>query len=170
MWFNRNPVIPIAKKFYQNKFIVSPAYGRIIDIVETNGYYIIKIMLTIFDVHVQYAPISGTISNLTYVAGNHELVAPMTVHNGKTLNNEHIVYKIKSPKQTIYVRQISGKFARRCISFVTVGDIILQQDPIGRILFGSQVDLIIAKNKNIMLSEIGDYVKGGHTLLAVEKN
>ena len=152
------------------KYVMSPAYGTVIDIVESESQYTIKIMLTIFDVHAQYAPITGVITKLDHVQGNHCAINTENVRRGKTLDNEHLTYEIDSPEQIIYVRQIAGKFARRCVSFYPVGVVVHQCEIIGRILFGSQVDIIMDKFRNELMCEVGDYVRGGITHIAIARD
>jgi phosphatidylserine decarboxylase len=163
-YFNRCP-IPINIPYLEGQ-IVAPAYGKIIDIERVENTTIIKIMLNIFDVHVQYAPISGILEKLIYSPGKHGFVNQNNIQIGKTLDNENLLYVLKQPNGLVIgMRQIAGKFARRCISFYSEGDIIQQQQPIGRILFGSQVDLILPSQMQIKCTN-GDYLIGGETVIA----
>jgi phosphatidylserine decarboxylase len=167
------PLLILEKN--HKKVVVSPSYGKIIDITHNNdNYTTIKIILNIWDVHIQYAPMSGILTDLKHNYGTHNLVLENKIHKGKTLNNENLLYTFKSDGPhdisnqdlTIQVRQIAGKFARRCISFIKINDRVEQQIPIGQILFGSQVDLIIPTYMNI-LCQIDDYLIGGETIIAI---
>lgn len=176
-YFNRSPIKNFPKKFQSNNIVVSPSYGKVIDIIQSTHNITIKIVLNIFDVHVQYAPISGILIDLIHSPGKHNIILSETAKLGKTYDNENLLYIIKPfplwgdrnplkcDSNPILVRQIAGKFARRCVPFVSSGDVIFQQEPIGRILFGSQVDITIPSFYNILCKK-GDRLIGGETIIA----
>lgn len=165
--FNRTPIpncIDEQNESYIN--VVSPSYGKVIDIISKDTITF-KILLTIFDVHAQYIPISGILTNIEHMYGTHNPVFNNTVLTGKTLENEHIKYQITSNidnSLTATIYQIAGMFARRCVSFYSKGSFLEYQKPLGRILFGSQVDIIIPKCE--IMCKIGDKLIGGETIIA----
>lgn len=143
-----------------DRYVLAPACGKLIVINE--AFYTFKIMLTILDVHMQYAPVNGRVVDVIWCPGRNEIISKSSIQDGKQLDNEHQdIVIITDIGDRVIVRQIAGKLARRCHCFVNPGCYVKKGDPIGRILFGSEVDLIIkpfrARRIN-MLSQIGDYV------------
>ena len=189
VYFNRTEYIDI--RFRNKKVILSPAYGKIINIEETENNYIIFIQLNIFDIHTQYSPVDGKIEKIIHKPykisdtkyTKNVIINRENILNKKTYDNECVFYVIKTKNtrfqienisvknKTIGLVQIAGKFANRIQSYVSLGDDIKQQDPIGRILLGSQVNLILPKSRDIQLLNLRKNMKvyGGQTPLAIWK-
>ncbi len=151
------------------KLIVAPATGKIVEIRTVNEPQFLKgeatmvaVFLSIFDVHVQRAPIGGTIQLVQYNNGKfHDARNPHA-----SLQNENRVVVIESADGfRITVRQISGFIARRIVGWVGPGAPLAKGERFGMIRFGSRVELFLPPGTEIA-AKVGDYARGGETIIA----
>jgi phosphatidylserine decarboxylase len=153
---------PIDTMAYKPYIIISPAYGKITDIIETkNGTTIISIFLSPLDVHTQVYPISGIIIYKYYDnTGKFDLV----VKRSKCRENEKMIQKIRSSynNKIITVTQIAGFLPRRISTNGYVGKKVRAGEYLGIIKFGSRVDLEIPGTA--LMVKIGDTVKAGEPI------
>lgn len=149
--------------------ILSPADGRVVAIEQTTEDEFFKdkriqisIFMSIWNIHVNWHPISGTVKYFKYHPGNY-LIAK---HPKSSLKNERTSIAIKKEKdKVIMVRQIAGAVARRIISYINVGTSVDQASQIGIIKFGSRVDIFLPLNVQLNV-KLKDKVKGQKTILA----
>ena len=157
-----------------DKYLVSPADGLIVDISERSGpeelrlenktYTRVSIFMNVFNCHVNRIPLSGKIEEIYYKPGKF-LNASL---DKASEENERNYFKINSNKNSeeIIIVQIAGLIARRIVCEVEQGQELKQGDRIGMIRFGSRVDLYF-KNKNV-LAKLGQNVTAGESLIASE--
>ena len=169
--------------------IVSPADGRIIYIkeLETNQTpvsikkmrvaniseitktdilqqpcYLIGIAMTLFDVHYNRAPVDGKIVLFKHTDGT--AIGLNTPSSTLTNERNTVVFKREDGVNSGIV-QIAARGVSRCIIMVKEGDKVNRGDIIGKIRWGSQTDLIIPRNSNILVRE-GEQVYAGITIIA----
>ena len=151
--------------------MLSPADGRIsaVDRVEHHDAaggpaVVIRIFLSVLDVHVNRSPCDGEVVGLTYTRGRfHDARSPEC-----PLENESQLVTVRlEGGRTIGIRQIAGKLARRIVCDLKAGDRLARGRRYGMIKFGSSTELILPRElvAEIHVSE-GDRVKGGVTVLA----
>jgi phosphatidylserine decarboxylase len=168
LFFFRDPerVVPEGKGV-----VVSPADGKVIvikDIYEPD--YLkqevkqISIFLSVFNVHVNRAPIGGSIETVKYNPGKF-LVASV---DKASLDNEQMGMVIFDGKNKVLVKQIAGLIARRIVCYAKPGDSIKTGERYGLIRFGSRVDLFLPKNTELMV-KVGDRIKGSRDVIGVMK-
>ncbi|OGL48107.1 MAG: phosphatidylserine decarboxylase [Candidatus Schekmanbacteria bacterium RBG_13_48_7] len=152
--------------------IVSPADGKVIgvDTPETgsgNGkaYRRISIFMSLLNVHVNRAPVTGKITQVTYTKGKFFPAFKET----SSLFNEQNTLVISHPSGFIKVTQIAGIIARRIVCTKNEGDTVRRGERIGLIKFGSRVDLYLPPGIEILIKE-GDDVKGGVTAIGRIQN
>ena len=151
-------------------FILSPADGKILEIVEEvapqlgEKVKVIKIFLSIFNVHIQRAPFSGKVVKIDYKKGKF-LDAR---HPKASDENENNSITIEGENCKMVVKQIAGMIARRILCWVKVGDRVERGTRLGIIQFGSQVDLFVPNDIEIICHK-GEDVVGGQTILALNK-
>jgi phosphatidylserine decarboxylase len=158
----------------QKDVIVAPAHGTVDIIDETEEKTFIggkckrvSIFLSIFDVHVQNAPVAGVIKLVEYTPGEFK----NAMDKDSSLANENVLIGIEStetPGEKIGVRQIAGLIARRVVPWVSPGDTVARGERLGIIQFGSRCDLYIPQYYDVVVN-IGTKVKGGETIIA-QKN
>lgn len=159
-YFFRDP----SRKLVTGKdFIVSPADGTVLEVGEENGKKFIRIFLSVFNVHLQRAPVEGIVKKVEYRPGK---FLPAMVEKAH-IDNEQNVITIETKSGEIVVKQIAGLIARRVVSWVKPEQNINQGDKIGFIKFGSQVDIIIPATCKINV-EKDQKVTAGITVLALK--
>lgn len=153
---------PIRDKAFTDEYIVSPGDGKIISIrEEKKDILTIRIFLSIFDVHIQRAPISGKVTKIIFTPGKFAIA-----YKPEAKDNQRNLIRIeKENGKYAEVEQITGAIARRIVSYVKEGDEVQTGQKIGMIYFGSQVALHIPKDAKILVKE-GEKVFAGETILA----
>ncbi len=158
-------VIGIEQEQTPNLFFTKKGTQNTASIPEITGpVSLVIVELTPLDVHVQRAPISGSIIRMDHYDGNH---ASALGAQKLTLSstNEKVVTLFRNTTDTIGVVQVAGMAARRIVNHVHVGDTVSKGFLYGRILLGSQV-VVIIPSSHIVDVHVGDRVVDGETLLA----
>lgn len=161
-----NPTVP-----GDSTAIVSPAHGTV-DVIEETVEKVfmggrcqrISIFLSVFDVHVQNAPIVGRVDYLKHCPG--KFVNAMRSDCGSYNENLYIGLESEEAKgERVGVRLIAGLLARRIVPWVVQGDVTVKGERISLIQFGSRVDLYLPGTARIQV-KLGQKVKGGETVMA----
>jgi phosphatidylserine decarboxylase len=151
------------------KLVVAPATGKIVEIKTIHEPHflngeatMVAIFLSVFDVHVQRAPIDGEVKFVQYNRGKF-----LDARNpDASLQNENRVIGIESADGfRVTVRQIAGLIARRIVGWADQGAALAKGERLGMIRFGSRVELFVPHGTEIA-AKVGDYAKGGETILA----
>ncbi len=122
----------------------------------------VSIFLSVFDVHIQRAPVAGRIVRSLYVPGAFINAAA----DKASEENERRSLVIETSNGTeIAVVQIAGLIARRIVTFSHEGDTVGIGQRFGLIRFGSRVDLYLPPGK-VPLVAIGQRCVGGETIMA----
>lgn len=122
----------------------------------------ISIFMSVFDVHINRAPVAGTVRRVVYIPGRF-LNADLDKASEEN-ERQHIL--IERPNgQTIGFTQIAGLVARRIVPFVKPGDIIAAGQRIGLIRFGSRVDVYLPAGTDAKVL-LGQKTIAGETILA----
>lgn len=165
LWFFRLPSRVLSAG---DELIVAPADGKVVVIEETEETEFFKdrrlqvsIFMSPLNVHVNRAPISGSVDYVAYHPGKF-LVA---WHPKSSTENERTTIVISNPHTTLLLRQIAGAVARRICYYVKAKDAIRQNEEFGFIKFGSRVDIFFPIGTKIDV-KIGEKVQGGVTVLA----
>lgn len=162
LWFFRDPDRSIPS---DPGLIVSPADGKVTHIsstqFESRPYTRISIFLTVFDVHVNRSPVSGTIKEVVYRQGR--FGNAMSADSADA--NEQNVVTVEGEGMTLVFKQIAGLLARRIVFTKKVGDQLLRGERVGMIKFGSRTDVIFPADAEVKI-KVGDKVKGGASVLA----
>jgi len=149
--FFRDPVrvIPIG-----DGFIVAPADGLVTliqdvrpprELVENNGLddvvqTRVSIFMSIFDMHIQRAPITGTVRRVVYVSGS--FLSADADNASEENERQHFLIE-RSDGVRVGFTQIAGLVARRILAFTKAGDMVAAGQRIGLIRFGSRVDIYL---------------------------
>jgi phosphatidylserine decarboxylase len=122
----------------------------------------ISIFLSVFDVHINRAPVAGKVARSVYVPGTF-LNAAL---DKASEENERRCLIIAMPNGTeIAVVQIAGLIARRIVTFVREGDAVGIGERYGLIRFGSRVDTYLPPGRSALVA-VGQRAIGGETILA----
>jgi phosphatidylserine decarboxylase len=156
-FFFRDPHVEIARD--QNA-VLSPCDGTVLEIEEKENERIVRVFLSIFNVHLQRSPVDGAVTRVEHRDGKF-----LTAWDprAEALNEQNII-TIENGNGVFTVRQIAGFLARRCVSWAAAGDTLRAGDKIGMIKFSSQVDLHLPKKVTIKV-KTGDRVRAGVTVM-----
>ncbi len=169
----KNDVVPIAVK--RRKKI------KLKEILETDSFkgdkYLVGVFMTPFDVHVQRAPISGTVKKIAHYQHENKvmtitwircLLNLMPLYNGAS-------YLIENERKTVlfdgdipvYVTQIADLVVDRIKLWIFKGQEVGKGQRYGMIEMGSQVDMVFPCEKNVkVVVKPGQKVKAGETIIA----
>ena len=167
-YFFRDPErFPIKDEQY----LVSPADGKITQIMEINGpeelglegkkYTRISVFMDVLCCHVNRVPCNGTIDKIFYKPGKY---INATLDKASEDNERNYLKLKNSVGDEIVIVQIAGMIARRIVCDVKEGDTLNQGDRFGIIRFGSKVDIYF-QNYNLLVRKDQKAV-AGETLLA----
>ena len=182
LWGLEVPLLPLAVwllVFFRNpertgprgdRVVIAPADGRIVSVTETDepaflhGRALrVSIFMSVFDVHVNRYPVSGTVAYRNYNAGKFLHAAAEKA----SLDNEQSSIGLAGPHGAVLVRQIAGLIARRIVTDARVGDSATQGARLGMIRFGSRVDVYLPVTAHPAPQvRVGDRVAAGATVLA----
>lgn len=168
-YFFRDPERPVPTG---EGLVLAPGDGKIIDIQEMDEPSFIlgrcrriTIFLSIFDVHVQRAPVSGCVTHRDYRPGEYAVAW----HPKASEVNERASLGLSTQWGRVLVRQIAGLIARRIVTYPEEGEEVRRGDRIGLIRFGSRVDLFIPLAWSLSCA-VGDKAVGGATVFAHVKD
>lgn len=168
LYFFRDPEARVPA---DRRVVVSPAHGKIdmIDEVDEPQFMggrckRISIFLSVFDVHVQNAPVAGRIAYFKYTEGKFL----NALNSESATQNENVMLGIESserPGEKIGVKLLAGLIARRIVPFVAVDEAIVRGQRISLIQFGSRTDLYLPLSAQVRV-QLGERAVGGETIMA----
>ena len=163
LWFFRDPqrAIPVG-----DGLIVSPADGKVTSVetvVTPDGERTrISIFLSVFNVHVNRAPVAGVVREVRYQKG--AFVNAMDAASADR-NEQNICVMEADDGSEVVFKQIAGLLARRIVFRPKVGEQLSRGQKVGLIKFGSRTDLLLPARSEVRV-ELGAVVKGGSSVLA----
>lgn len=169
IYFFRDPerVVPMRDGLF-----IAPADGKVSSIDEVRPpaelglgdepRVRVSIFLSVFDVHINRAPVAGRITRSVYIPGTFVNAAL----DKASEDNERRAWQIETASgDSIGVVQIAGLVARRIVKFRDEGDSVGAGERIGLIRFGSRVDTYLPPGATAQVS-VGQRAIGGETVLA----
>lgn len=167
--FNRDP----ERNTPEGEVVVSPADGKIVEIKEIEkgevfyghaldeSYIRVGIFMSIFDVHMNRVPLSGFVEEIKHIKGR---FSPL-IFREPSENEKNLIW-IRDGNGSVYcVVQIAGFLARRIKCWVREGHYLKTGDRLGKITFGSRVDLILPKSDWKIKVSLREKVRAGETVL-----
>jgi phosphatidylserine decarboxylase len=163
LWFFRDPERAIPEG---EGLVVSPADGKVTETVRVatpeGESFRLSIFLSVFNVHVNRSPITGTLRDVIYRKGQY-LNAMNPVSAEKNEQNRAVVQADEG--YSVAFTQIAGLLARRIVFRPAQGTRLERGQRVGLIKFGSRVDVLLPGNAELHVKK-GDHVKGGSSILA----
>lgn len=152
------------------RYVIAPADGKVVDItVVEEPMYLkapaarISIFMSVFDVHVNRYPATGTVELVRYNKGKF-------LHAGgekASLENEQASVGLRTARGPLLVRQIAGLIARRIVTDAHPSAQATQGERMGMIRFGSRVDVFVpVRGGPAVTVRAGARVHAGATPLA----
>jgi phosphatidylserine decarboxylase len=168
LWFFRDPESRVPAG---SDLVVAPAHG-LVDVIDTitapepmsGSCRRISIFLSVFDVHVQQAPVGGEVLLVRHKPG--QFLNAMKTESAELNENVLIVFQSNDPEGAVVgVRLIAGLIARRILPWVRLKESIAKGERISMIQFGSRVDLYLPTDAEVLV-KVGTRVVGGTTAIA----
>lgn len=168
--FFRDPARPAPEDLSAGSML-SPADGRITAVEQVPEHaatggpaVVIRIFLSVLDVHVNRAPADGRVLAVEHRPGRHH---DARTRSSAALNESTLITIALDSGESIGVRQIAGKVARRIVCTLSPGDCLRRGERFGMILFGSGTELILPRPADVAVRvRVGQKVFGGRTELA----
>ena len=149
--------------------VLSPADGTVVQIKDVPDGEIwpgltrqVSIFMSVFDVHVNRAPMTGRIVHYRYNPGR-KLAA--FAEKSSLENEQNLIVVTDDRGATVAFKQIAGLLARRIVFDKKEGDTIVRGERVGMIKFGSRVDMFFAPDTVIKV-KMRDKVQVGLTVVA----
>ncbi|MDR2382760.1 MAG: phosphatidylserine decarboxylase family protein [Prevotellaceae bacterium] len=163
--------IPNRSFFPVKGAVLSPCDGKIVIIkeVEETEYFKdrrlqVSVFMSINNVHINWVPVNGKVKYFRHHQGKY-LVAWHPKSSEKNERTTFVVDVDNKGATEILFRQIAGYVARRIVTYVKEGELVVQNQQLGFIKFGSRMDLFLPVGTEICVKE-GDCVKGTETVIA----
>lgn len=160
--------VPARTPRIEDGAVIAPADGTIVIVKEVyEGEYLktncmqVSIFMSVFNVHVNWFPISGVIEYYKYHPGKY-LVA---MHPKSSEKNERTSIVVNNGEHKVLFRQIAGLIARRIVCYAKEGEQASQCSQVGFIKFGSRIDLFLPLDSRIQVTR-GQKVTGTDTIIA----
>ncbi|MET9480339.1 MULTISPECIES: phosphatidylserine decarboxylase [Streptomyces] len=153
LWFFRDPEREITQAR-----VISPADGVVQSIMPwKDGRTRVAIFMSPLNVHVNRAPLAGTVTSVEHIPGGF-----VPAFNKESENNERVVWHFDTELGDIEMVQIAGAVARRIVPYLPQGTKVEQGERIGLIRFGSRVDIYLPEGVDVAV-EVGQTTTAGVT-------
>lgn len=152
-----------------DRMVLAPADGKVV-LIEHEAFepsYMgseaqkVSIFLSLFDVHVNRIPASGTVEYVAYIPG--AWFAAWRPEASQRNERSEIGVRRPSGARVLF-RQVAGCVARRIAYHVKKGDMVEAGQRFGIIKFGSRMDVFVPQDVMLDVS-VGDRVRAGETIL-----
>ncbi len=166
LYFFRNP----ARHPQGNEQdVLSPADGKIVQnaIIHDERYLKtrcrkIGIFMSLFDVHINRCPVTGTVEAIEYRKGK---FVSANLDKASDDNEQNALIIKTKDGISLSVVQIAGLIARRIVCYPVVGTMLRRGSIFGMIKFGSRLDVYLPEGSQVHVS-LGQKVRAGETILA----
>lgn len=165
--FFRNP----RRRFSGSRdAVLAPADGRVLRVEQVEDPEIgpgrftrVVTFLSVFDVHVQRAPVAGEVLVSRRSPGR--TVAAYRPDAGE-VNASHLTTFRTADGSLFGMRQIAGLVARRVVCYLAAGDRVERGQVMGLIKFGSRVDLLVPEGYRVLVRP-GERLRNGASQVAL---
>ena len=154
------------------KVVIAPADGHVVSVVEAVPpeelglgdvpRWRVAIFLSVLDVHVNRAPVAGTVTRIAY---RHGKVLSANLDKASTDNERNALAILMPDGRDLAVVQIAGLIARRILCDVREGEAVAAGARFGIIRFGSRTDVYLPHGVTPLVA-VGQTMIGGETVVA----
>jgi phosphatidylserine decarboxylase len=163
LFFFRNPHRTVPG---DPRAVIAPADGVVVYLGDAHEEHVgdtlkISIFMSVFNVHINRAPVSGRVVDAFHVAGKF-----LDVRDERaTFENERSGIILETAEHVrIVVVQVAGLIARRIVCYLRTGDTIERGQRYGLIRFGSRLDVYLPVGTELKV-KMGDKTVSGETVL-----
>jgi phosphatidylserine decarboxylase len=165
LYFFRDPERSIPP---EEGAIISPADGKVIHVEPCREERFLKspavkisVFMSLFNVHVNRIPLSGSIADSSYFPGK---FFRANLDKASSANEQNALLIETAGGARILTVQIAGIIARRIVCWVKKGDRVARGQRFGLIRFGSRLDIYLPPDIQVQ-ARVGQRVYGGQTIL-----
>lgn len=158
VWFFRDP------ERAPGEAVVSPADGKVLSVSDDGQQARLVIFMAPTSVHVNRAPMEGTISRTAYRRGSH-----VPAFKKESERNERFDLELSTTAGPVGVALIAGTVARRIHPYIEPGNVVKKGDRIGLIAFGSRCELTLPGGRYEWQVAPGTWIRAGSTTVARER-
>jgi phosphatidylserine decarboxylase len=169
-WFFRDPD---RKTPFDENLLVSPADGRVIEVVDSvrvddieslkgKSFRKLSIFMSVVSVHVNRTPWAGKVKLVQHRKG--QFYPADKVEASERNESNYLLIEDEKTSDLILVKQIAGILARRIVCWVKEGDFVVKGARFGMIKLGSRVEIFIPSNFAFTVRP-GEKVKAGLTVI-----
>ncbi len=154
------------------KVVIAPADGHVVSVVEAVPpeelglgdvpRWRVAIFLSVLDVHVNRAPVAGTVTRIAY---RHGKFLSANLDKASTDNERNALAILMPDGRDLAVVQIAGLIARRILCDVREGEAVAAGARFGIIRFGSRTDVYLPHGVTPLVA-VGQTMIGGETVVA----
>ncbi len=169
--FFRDPVRTIDSTAAADDLVLAPADGKVMHagpgqpgVAPPGDWQQVSIFLSVFDVHINRTPYSGTVTDVQYRPGKWHAAYKFESATENERSDITLSHVVDGVPRTVVFRQIVGLVARRVVTRVAPGDTVRTGDRIGLMKFGSRMDVFVPSEVELTVSQ-GDRTVAGETVL-----
>jgi phosphatidylserine decarboxylase len=175
--FFRDPIRRVRTDLGEG-VMLSPADGTVSAVLDVPTHKavggkpakIIRIFLSVLNVHVNRSPYDAEVVSLEHTPG--KFLNAQTEESANVNESNLITMRVTlgGREELIGVRQVSGMLARAIVCPLKIGQRLIRGEKFGMIKFGSTTELILPRPNDVTVNvKRGDKVRGGLTILATLK-
>ena len=148
--------------------VLSPADGVVMvagepqpGVAPEGSWQQVSVFLSVVDVHVNRSPYRGEVVESSYRKGSF-----LAAYRKESAHkNERTELWLRDGERTVVFRQIVGVLARRIVTRIGPGDLVVAGQRMGLMKFGSRMDVFVPPECTITVTT-GQRVRGGETVIA----
>ena len=152
--------------------VLAPADGRVMyagpaqaEVAPKGGdWQQVSIFLSLFDVHINRTPYGGSVEEVTYRPGKWHAAYRFESATENERSEITVSYTVDGEVRRVVFRQIVGLVARRVVTRVRPGDVLVSGQRIGLMKFGSRMDVFVPLHVDLETT-VGDRAVGGETVI-----
>ena len=169
VWQTYFHMVPDRQPVGSDRIVTAVSDGKVVLIenVHESKYLnrdavMVSVYMDFWDLHANFWPVSGTVSDADYYPGKHVLAFKPKASE----ENEHSCTVIHTPAgKEVLFKQLAGGFARRIVCYAKPGLEVRAGEQCGIIKFGSRIDYFLPADATLRV-KVGDLVKGVTSVIA----
>jgi phosphatidylserine decarboxylase len=169
--FFRDPERTIDAAPVGDDVVLAPADGKVMHagpgqegVAPPGDWQQVSIFLSVFDVHINRTPYSGTVTDVTYRPGKWHAAYKFESATENERSDITLSHVVDGTERVVIFRQIVGLVARRVVTRIEAGDVLRSGDRIGLMKFGSRMDVFVPPGVELTV-RAGDRTVAGETVL-----
>ena len=143
--------------------VVSAADGRVRAVERDGARWRVSVFMNVSNVHVNRFPVTGRVEAIEVSGAGHR-----PAYRADARHNVQQRFELSTAYGPVEVVQMTGIFARRLVSWVSVGTEGTKGDRLGMVVLGSRVDVLLPAGRVTPTVRVGERVHAGTSTIARE--